>query len=285
MSKLTNIILLATLLFGATTSVAADTLADIKKSGVFKIAYRDDIPPFSSLDENGSPQGFSIDLCNIIAKKVRERVGASDLKIEYVRVTALNRLEAVEKGDAHIECGATTTTFSRQEIVDFSNLIYMSGTNLLTTKKARVGEINDLQNKRVAAVANTTTLDVLRQRFAEHNLNIELDIVDDHHAAMQLLEKGKVAAIGGDQATLLGLIFTSPKQKSLRLTADLLSYEPYAFPVRRNDADFRLVVNRALSDIYYRGQIGKIWEQWFGEYGVRPTRLLLTLYQLNSLQD
>ncbi len=285
MSNLTNIMLLATLLFGTIVNVAADTLADIKNSGTFKIAYRDNIPPFSSLDKNGRPQGFSIDLCNIIAAKVGEHIGANDLKVEYVRVTAVNRLEAVAKGNAHIECGATTTTFSRQEIVDFSNLVYMSGTNLLTTKKAGVGKINDLQNKRVAVVANTTTLEVLRKRFEENNINAELEIVDDHRAAMQLLEQGKVAAVGGDQATLLGLIFTSSKQKSLRLTADLLSYEPYAFPVPRNDADFRLVVNRALSDIYYRGQIGKIWEQWFVEYGVRPTRLLLNLYQLNSLQD
>ncbi len=285
MPKLTNRILLATMLLGVIVNVAADTLADIKKSGVFKIAYRDDIPPFSSLDEKGKPQGFSIDLCNIIAAKVGERIGAGDFKVEYVRVTALSRLDAIEKGDAHIECGATTTTFSRQQLVDFSNLIYMSGTSFLTTKRARVGSINDLQNKRVAVVANTTTIDVLRKRFKEHSVNAELDIVDDHHAAMQLLEKGKVAAVGGDQANLLGLIFTSPKRKSLRLTADLLSYEPYAFPVRRNDADFRLVVNRALSDIYYRGQIGKIWEQWFGEYGVKPTRLLLALYQLNSLPE
>ena len=285
MPKLIFIALLAILLLDVSVSVNADTLADIKKSGTFKIAYRDDIPPFSSLDKNGKPQGFSIDLCNIIAAKVGEHVGANDLKVEYVRVTAVNRLDAVAKGNAHIECGATTTTFSRQEIVDFSNLVYMSGTNLLTTKKARVGKINDLQNKRVAVVANTTTIDVLRKRFEENNINAEIDIVDDHRAAMQLLEKGKVAAVGGDQATLLGMIFTSPKRKSLRLTADLLSYEPYAFAVPRNDADFRLVVNRALSDIYYKGQIGKIWEQWFAEYGVRPTRLLLTLYQLNSLQD
>ncbi|MGI9294724.1 MAG: transporter substrate-binding domain-containing protein, partial [Pseudomonadales bacterium] len=198
---------------------------------------------------------------------------------------AVNRLDAVAKGDVHIECGTTTNTLSRQEIVDFSNLFYMTGANFLTTATSGVGDINDLDGKRIAVVANTTTINVLRKRLAEGMIKAELDIVDNHREAMKRLEKRKVVAVAGDRATLLGLIFASPKRKSLRLTADLLSYEPYAFPVRRNDADYRLVVNRALSDIYLSGQVGRIWEKWFNEFGVRPTRLLLTLYQLNSLSE
>ena len=95
----------------------------------------------------------------------------------------------------------------------------------------------------------------------------------------QLLE------LAADRATLLGQSLASEKLKVVRLAPIMLSLEPYAFPLPRNDADFRLLVNRALSDIYLTGQVNQIWQQWFGRYEARPSQLLLNVYRLNSLAD
>ena len=69
------------------------------------------------------------------------------------------------------------------------------------------------------------------------------------------------------------------------ITEDMLSFEPFALPLRRNDADFRLAVNRALSSLYIRGDVGRSWQRWFGQYNVQPTRMLLMLYRLNSFVE
>ena len=100
-----------------------------------------------------------------------------------------------------------------------------------------------------------------------------------------MLLGNKISAMAGDQATLLGLGMASGRRDELRMTADLLSVESLAFPIPRNDADFRIAVNRALSDIYVSGDVGRTWTKWFAPFGVKPTSLLLELYRLNSFPE
>lgn len=267
------------------SATAAGTLDEIKRTKTFKIAYRADSPPFSSVSEAGDPQGFSIDLCRVIADHIKQALALPDMKVEFVEVTAADRLDAIVDGRADIECGITTNTLSRQERVDFSNLTYVTGGSLMTTADSGIRSASELSGKRVAVVKGTTTQAALEKFLADSVIDAEVVLVTSHSDAMSLLKEGKVDAIAGDRATLFGLGIASGDTSKLRLTDDMLSYEPYAFPVKRNDADFRLEVNRALSDIYRRGQVGRIWEKWFGSFGIKPTRLLLVLYRLNALPE
>ena len=266
-------------------AAAAGTLDEIKRTKTFKIAYRADSPPFSSISEGGDPQGFSVDLCRIIADHVKTAVGLDDMKIEYVRVSADDRLQAVAEGRAHIECGVTTNTLSRQELVDFSNLTYVTGGSLMTTADSGIRSASELNGKSVAVVQGTTTQAALEKFLTDSVIDADVQLVKSHTDAMTMLKNGEVHAVAGDRATLFGLGIATGDTTKLRLTDDMLSYEPYAFPVPRNDADFRLEVNRALSDIYRRGQVGRVWEKWFGSFGIKPTRLLLVLYRLNALPE
>ena len=84
---------------------------------------------------------------------------------------------------------------------------------------------------------------------------------------------------------LTGLGVRSKDAAKLRLTSELFTYEPYALPVPRNDADFRLQVNRSLARVYESGEVGRIWQKWFGSMNLQPTRELLMLYRLNSLPE
>ena len=118
-----------------------------------------------------------------------------------------------------------------------------------------------------------------------NGLDAKVVLVGDHAEALKLLVDRKIDAMAGDQATLFGIGFKTQGDDDLVITEDLLSFEPYALPLRRNDADFRLVVNRSLSELYIRGDVGRSWEKWFGSHGVRPTRLLLMLYRLNSFSE
>ena len=265
--------------------VSADTVAELRKTGVLKIGYRDDVAPFSSLGEDGQPQGYSIDLCQIIATKIGEQLSLPRLTVDYVRVTAASRLSAVANGRVHIECGNTTSTLSRQEIVDFSNLFYVTGASFMTVGSLSIDGIDDLEGQRVAVVENTTTLKVLERHLQEAFVSASLEVVADHNEALTLLEDQEVDVVAADRATLLGQSLASEKLKVVRLAPIMLSLEPYAFPLPRNDADFRLLVNRALSDIYLTGQVNQIWQQWFGRYEARPSQLLLNVYRLNSLAD
>ena len=266
----------------ATLSAVAGTLEDIKSSGELRLGYRADTPPFSSRGADTGPAGFTIDLCNIVAGDIRAFIGLPDMKITWVEVSAEDRFEAIASGRAHLECGTSTVTFSRQEQVDFSNLIYVTGASLMVWADANIETVDDLGKKSVAVVAGTTTEQVLRDTLAARNIDAKVTQVSNHAEALQLLADRKIDAMAGDQATLFGIGFAAQGENNLVITEDMMSFEPYALPLRRNDADFRLVVNRSLSNLYLRGDVGRSWQKWFGRHDVQPTSLLLMLYRLNS---
>ncbi len=263
----------------------AGTLEEIAASGELRLAYRADTPPFSSRGKGGEPEGFTIDLCRIIARDVQAAVNLEDMKITWVPVTAENRFDAIVSGRAHLECGSTTVTLSRQERVDFSNLTYITGASLMRWVDSDIDRVSDLDGRRVSAIAGTTTEKVLKEALDREGIDAKVVLVGDHAEALKLLIDRKIDAMAGDQATLFGIGFKTQGDDDLVITEDLLSFEPYALPLRRNDADFRLAVNRSLSELYIRGDVGRSWEKWFGSHGVRPTRLLLMLYRLNSFSE
>ena len=270
---------------GATVPAYAGTLDSVRSEKVLRIAYRADVPPFSSAQDGSEPTGFSIDLCRLVAARLSKQLGLSSLDVHFVKVNASDRLQAIIDGRAHIECGSTTVTFSRLEKVDFSVLFYITGTSLMTRAGSPVKSFDDLGGHKIGVTEGTTTDRVITQTLRDRGINAEVVHVADNQAALALLLGNKISAMAGDQATLLGLGMTSGRRDDLLMTADLLSVESLAFPIPRNDADFRIAVNRALSDIYVSGDVGRTWTKWFGPFGVKPTSLLLELYRLNSFPE
>lgn len=283
MRTLPIIFLILTLLVTGTTH--ADTLSDIRESGEIRLAYRADTPPFSSHNSEKQPEGFTIDLCKIITEDIRTQLGLDDLDIKWIRVNAENRISTVASGNAHMECGATTITFQRQEQVDFSNLIYATGASLMRWNDEDINNIFDLGGKKVSVVGGTTTEKVIRNALQDNRIQARVVVVESHAEALQMLVDRRINAMAGDQATLFGIGYKTQGEDDLVITEDMLSFEPYALPLPRNDADFRLAVNRSLSNLYIRGDVGRSWQQWFGKHDVQPTRMLLMLYRLNSFVE
>jgi glutamate/aspartate transport system substrate-binding protein len=261
------------------------TLQKINDSGAVVIGHREESPPFSFLDKSKQPAGYSIDLCLRIVEAVKTKLGRPDLTVNYVPLSAENRFDKVADGTVDVECGNTTNTLSSQERVDFSIMTFITGASLLLPAGSSIQSVGDLGGKRVTVVEGTTTEAALRERLSQGLVDARVIPVKDHDDGMKMLEKGQVDAHAGDQLVLIGLARAAKDPNKFALAPELFTYEPYALPVRRNDADFRLVVNRALAQLYRTGQIAQIYEKWFGEWGGRPSRLLLAMYALNGLPE
>jgi len=130
-----------------------------------------------------------------------------------------------------------------------------------------------------------TTEKVLKDELKKRGIKARVVRVPNHADGLKRLVSKNTEAHAGDQATLFGIGFLSKGEQRLVITEDMLSFEPLALPLPRNDADFRLVVNTSLSNLYQRGDVGRSWERHFGVHGVKPTQLLLMLYRLNSFSD
>jgi ABC-type amino acid transport substrate-binding protein len=259
----------------------------IKERGEFRVGYRTDARPLS-FEQNGEPAGYSVDICRRIATGVRDHLKLPDMRVTFVPVTSDNRFDAVVKGDVDIECGATTITLRRQELVDFTLMTFVTGGTILAMADKRIAGMNDLAGKRVAVIRGTTTADALQAYLKEKLIDARVVPVADRDAGMAQLQNGDVDAFASDQVVLIGEAMRALERNrnvSFSFGDDLFSYEPYALMVRRNDADFRLVVNRAIAQIFRTGQQAQIFNAWIGTSGVKPAPMLLSMYQVQTLQE
>lgn len=261
------------------------TLQKVNQSGQIVIGHRDSSKPFSYLDEQKQPVGYSVDLCLRVVEAVRQKLGRPDIAVKYVALQADERLPRVVDGTVDIECGNTTHTISRQEQVDFSNMTFITGASLLLPAGSAVQSVGDLGGKRVSVVEGTTTEKALRDRLKEALVDATVIPVKDYDQGLRMLEKGEVDAHSGDQIVLIGLALGAADSNKFALAPEIFTYEPYALVVRRNDADFRLVVDATLAQLYRTGEIAQVYQKWFGDWGGHPSRLLLAMYALNGLPE
>lgn len=260
------------------------TLKKIKTSGTFTIGYRESSPPFSFMGTDKRPIGYSIDLCMNVARAIQKQLGMTDLKLNWIPVTIENRIQMVAQGKVDIECGSTTASLSRREKVDFSLMTFVDGGSMLTTSSANIRGLNDLTGRRIAIVPGSTTEKSLGEFLKKEFIVVQWVRVKDHAEGLAALEKGEAEAYASDRGILIGLAVTSKDPKRFALANFVFSYEPYGFIVRRNDADFRLAVNRALAGLYRSGEVLPIYDRWFGTFG-KPSPELQAMYLLNGLPE
>ena len=260
------------------------TLKKIKSSGTMTIGYRESSPPFSFLGPDKRPTGYSIDLCMHAAAAVQKALGLADLKLNWVAVTPESRIPAVTQGTVDIECGSTTASLSRQEQVDFTLTTFVDGGGLLVKRDADLRGVADLAGKRIAVASGTTTEKMLNDFLKKEFVAAQIVKVKDHAEGLAAMDRGQADAYASDRGILVGLAVTSGDMKRFGLANVIFSYEPYAFMVRRNDAAFRLVVNRALADLYRSAKIVPIYDRWFGALG-KPGTAIQAMYQLNALPE
>jgi ABC-type amino acid transport substrate-binding protein len=261
------------------------TLDQIKKSGEIRLGYRTDAPPLSFNDSSGQPAGYSVELCKRIAVAVKEHLKLKDLKTTLVPLTSEDRIDAIINNRADIECGATTITLSRAEKVDFTLMTFVTGGALLTLANSGIDSVGNLSGKSVAVVTGTTSQTALQKYLQKNLIDAKVVVVPDRAEGMKQLQARKVDAFASDQVVLIGEILTAGDPRAYSLGRDLFSFEPYGLVVRRNDADFRLVADRAIAQLYRSGQIEELFNRWFGQVGVQPTPVLQAMYLLQGLPE
>jgi ABC-type amino acid transport substrate-binding protein len=274
--------------FGAAAALAmasaeAGTLDHVRQDKSLRIAYREDAPPFSFTDATGLPVGFMVDLCGAVAKHIGEQLNINDLKIAYVLVTAENRFDAIENGNADLLCEPTSETLARREHVDFSIPTFVDGASLLVGGDAP-GEFSALSGKKIGVLAGTTTEQSLRDTLARAHIAAEVTPAKTHLDGLAMLDKGEIVAYFADRGILSYLASKSSDPSKLRLADNYFSLEPYALALPHGDEDFRLAVDRALSHIYRSGEIATVFAHTFGAE-MQPSDILKSLYSVSALPD
>ncbi len=274
---------LISLLSSPLAAASDTTLQRIEKNKLLKIGYRESSPPFSFLAEDGRPQGYSIELCQLVASDILRHMKFDALGVEWVKVDAQNRFDALQRGDIDLLCGNTTQTLSRREQFDFSLMTFVDGAGLLYRAGEKPQSLEQMRGQRFAVVAGTTTEKVLDRLVSGSKLGASLVRVKDHDMAIKALEGGDASAYAADRTVLISTALAKGSGKTLELADVQFSYEPYGLVMRR-DADFRLLVDRTLARLYSNGEIEMIMGRWFATVG-HLTDAIKAMIELNALPE
>jgi glutamate/aspartate transport system substrate-binding protein len=248
---------------GQDTPAAIDTLKRIRDSGTITIGVREASVPFSFIDAQKQPQGYSIDLCLRVADAVKSELKLPRLDVRFVPVTSSNRIPMVKEGKVDLECGSTTNTRDRQKDVAFAYTTFVAGIKMLAKKSANVNGIEDLRGKTVVVTKGTTSEKMLKQLNEDRVLKLTILEAKDHDESFAAVADGRAIAFPMDDVLLYGLISKSAKPDDFAVVGKYLSVEPYAIMLRKEEPGFERIVDRTLNELFQTGEVRRIYARWF----------------------
>jgi len=262
-------LLLAMSLFGTSAFAQtageglSPTLAAVKKAHTVRLGYRESSPPFSFLDQSGRPIGYSLELCEAIVEEIGVEVDDPNLKIDYVKVTSDDRIDAVLQNKIDLECGSTTANAERGKRVAFSPLMFVAGTKLMVPKASSVQSLTDLKGKTIVVTRGTTNEQAIQAADKKFSLGLNIVASPDHEQSYQMLADGKADAFATDDILLSGLIARHKAQDRFRVTGEYLSYDPYGIMFKKGEPQLAAVVERAFRKLGSNRDLVPLYNKWF----------------------
>ena len=246
---------------GAIASSA--TLDKIKATGAVTMGVRESSIPMSYTTGDSRFDGFHVEVCRMILNDIKAKLGLSTLRINYQPVTAQNRIPLVQNGTVDIECGTTTNNTARSRDVSFANTLYVEEVRIAVKANSNINSISQLNGKKVATTTGTTSVQLLRKHEKATGVNFDEVFGKDHSDSFLLLESGRADAFVMDGSILAGNIANSRNPKDYKIVGEVLSVEPIAIMIRKDDPQFKADVNAAIAKIVANGSMPKLWDKWF----------------------
>jgi glutamate/aspartate transport system substrate-binding protein len=240
-----------------------DTLKRIKDTGTITIGVREASVPFSFIDAQKQPQGYTIDLCLKVADAVKSELKMPRLDVRFLPVTSGNRIPMVKDGKVDLECGSTTNTRDRQKDVAFTYTTFVAGIKMLAKKSSNIAGIEDLRGKTVVVTKGTTSEKMLKQMNEDRVLKLTILETTDHNESFAAVADGRAVAFPMDDILLYGLISKAAKPDDYAVVGRYLSVEPYGIMLHRDDPAFEHIVDKTLNDLFQSGEVKRIYARWF----------------------
>ncbi len=238
-------------------------LKRIKEAGVVRLGYREGAVPFSYAGPDGKPIGYSIDLCLAIVPDIAEAAGAALLRVEYRRVTPEDRFAQVAAGSVDLECGVSTNTAARRELVAFSPVIFVAGTRLLVKRGGPVRSARDLPGRQAVVVRGTTNEEAMRTLAAAPGRGFRLAVTDDYETAIARVASGEADALAADDVLLAGFLAGKGRRAQFAVVGGLLSYERYGIAFAKGDAPLAGAVAAGFRRLATTRELRWTYDRWF----------------------
>lgn len=292
-----TLVAVALLPIASAVTASAATL-DRVKTGKLALGYRTDGLPFSYKDASGNADGYAVQLCKDVAEKLKADLGISDLAVEWVPVTAEDQFRAIQEGKIDLLCGAAETLTSRKD-ADFSVPIFPGGIGALLRADAPLGlkevlagrppsgplwrgyPAQVLEKQVFSVVAGSPAEKWVKDRLNQLQLTADVVPVDSYDAGIERVLDRRSSVFFAERSILLDATRRNASANDLLVLDRRFTYAPIALALERNDSDFRLAVDRALSQIFGSEAFLGSYKNWFG----RPGSDTDTFFRLSTLPE
>jgi glutamate/aspartate transport system substrate-binding protein len=257
------------LLFGlcltaATHAEESGTIRKLKETNTITLASREVSIPINYLGENQQPVGYGIDICLHIVDHLKKKLNLPNLKVAYSPVNSTNRMPLLANGTTDIQCASDGNLEERWNQISFSNTYFMSGTKYLAKKSSKLNTIEDLKGKTVVSTAGTLNLKLLYEFNEKLKLGMKVLSSTDHAEGFLMVQTGRADAFALDDVLLASLIATSKDPAAYALSkSDFGPPLPYGPMIRKDDPEFKKLVDEATAELYTSPKIKAMYTKWF----------------------
>jgi len=249
--------------FAQTGAEPGGTLKKLKDGGSITLGIRESSYPLSYLDAGQQPVGYHIDICNRIVDAVKARLKLPALKVQHQAVTSQNRIPLVANGTVDLECGSTTNNEARQKQVAFAPTTFVTNVRMAVKKSSGIKSLDQLKGKPVATTTGTTSVQLMRAHEKGKGIDFKEVYGKDHADAFLMLETDRAVAFVMDDNLLAGLIASAKAPSDYAIVGEVLSVEPIAIMLRRDDPAFKKLVDDAVTGLMKSGELDKLYARWF----------------------
>lgn len=260
------------------------TLKKIKDTGTITVGHRESSVPFSYLDDKQQPIGYAMDLCMKIVDAVKTELKLPNLKVSLQPVTSSNRIPLLQNGTIDMECGSTTNSVARQQQVSFGPTYFIINVTAAVKKSSGINSLAELAGKTVSTTSGTTSVPLLKAYEKTKSAEVKEIYGKDHAESFLLMADDRSQAMAMDDILLAGQIANSRNPNDFKIIQESLRQEPYSMMLRKDDPQFKALIDKTIGGVMKSGEIERIYFKWF-QSPIPPKGINLNFPMTPAIRD
>ncbi|MDX2213924.1 MAG: basic amino acid ABC transporter substrate-binding protein [Oculatellaceae cyanobacterium bins.114] len=232
------------------TSTSSPEASPAAETVTLKVAIDPTFPPFQSKANDGTLEGFDIDLIRAVAE-----AGGFTLDLQQLPFDGI--IPALQAGTMDATISTMTITPERAEVVEFSRPYFKAGLAIAVQESnTDIQSFENLAGKTIAVQIGTTGAEKANEANAK-----EVRTFDNAPLALQELANGNADAVINDAPVTLFAI-KSGEISGIKVVGELLTEEYYGMAAPKDSPNLDLI-NSGLSTIIENGTYKEIYQKWF----------------------
>jgi len=248
-------------------ATAADSgrIEKLRETGTLVLGHPESSVPFAYLDGNQKPVGYTVEICEAVAEKIKATLNLPKLEVRYNPTTSATRIPLLANGTIDLECGNTTNNIERHKLVSFAPTTFVAQVVLMARKDAGV-DVNDpasFKGKTIAAQAGGQTFKLISMLNAQNNYGIQVAPAKDTGETFLMVQSGRAAGSANDDGLAYGAVASAKNPEDFIIGTKGLEMAPYGILQPKDDPAFKKVVDDAVIGLMKDGTVARLYDKYF----------------------